>query len=202
MFKNNPIFNMLIGLCSALAITTKVENGLIMGISVTVILIFSNTLISLLRKVIADSIRIPAYILIISTLVTIIDIIIKKYLPSVSSSLGIYIPLIIVNCLILGRALSYASSNNVISSLKDGFKMGSRYTLALLLISLVREILGSGSISLIDKLSSLVNFKLIIHLPKCSIFPNSFFVSSSGAFLTLGILLAIFYKGSDTHASN
>ncbi len=202
MFKNNPIFNMLIGLCSALAITTKVENGLIMGISVTVILIFSNTLISLLRKVIADSIRIPAYILIISTLVTIIDIIIKKYLPSVSSSLGIYIPLIIVNCLILGRALSYASSNNVISSLKDGFKMGSRYTLALLLISLVREILGSGSISLIDKLSSLVNFKLIINLPKCSIFPNSFFVSSSGAFLTLGILLAIFYKGSDTHASN
>lgn len=202
MFKNNPIFNMLIGLCSALAITTKVENGLIMGISVTVILIFSNTLISLLRKVIADSIRIPAYILIISTLVTIIDIIIKKYLPSVSSSLGIYIPLIIVNCLILGRALSYASSNNVISSLKDGFKMGSRYTLALLLISLVREILGSGSISLIDKLSSLVNFKLIINLPKCSIFPNSFFVSSSGAFLTLGILLAIFYKGSDTHVSN
>lgn len=202
MFKNNPIFNMLIGLCSALAITTKVENGLIMGISVTVILIFSNTLISLLRKVVADSIRIPAYILIISTLVTIIDIIIKKYLPSVSSSLGIYIPLIIVNCLILGRALSYASSNNVISSLKDGFKMGSRYTLALLLISLVREILGSGSISLIDKLSSLVNFKLIINLPKCSIFPNSFFVSSSGAFLTLGILLAIFYKGSDTHASN
>lgn len=202
MFKNNPIFNMLIGLCSALAITTKVENGLIMGISVTVILIFSNTLISLLRKVIADSIRIPAYILIISTLVTIIDIIIKKYLPSVSSSLGIYIPLIIVNCLILGRALSYASSNNVISSLKDGFKMGSRYTLALLLISLVREILGSGSISLIDKLSSLVNFKLIINLPKCCIFPNSFFVSSSGAFLTLGILLAIFYKGSDTHASN
>lgn len=202
MFKNNPIFNMLIGLCSALAITTKVENGLIMGISVTVILIFSNILISLFRKVIADSIRIPAYILIISTLVTIIDIIIKKYLPSVSSSLGIYIPLIIVNCLILGRALSYASSNNVISSLKDGFKMGSRYTLALLLISLVREILGSGSISLIDKLSSLVNFKLIINLPKCSIFPNSFFVSSSGAFLTLGILLAIFYKGSDTHASN
>lgn len=202
MFKNNPIFNMLIGLCSALAITTKVENGLIMGISVTVILVFSNTLISLLRKVIADNIRIPAYILIISTLVTIIDIIIKKYLPSVSSSLGIYIPLIIVNCLILGRALSYASSNNVISSLKDGFKMGSRYTLALLLISLVREILGSGSISLIDKLSSLVNFKLIINLPKCSIFPNSFFVSSSGAFLTLGILLAIFYKGSDTHASN
>lgn len=202
MFKNNPIFNMLIGLCSALAITTKVENGLIMGISVTVILIFSNILISLFRKVIADSIRIPAYILIISTLVTIIDIIIKKYLPSVSSSLGIYIPLIIVNCLILGRALSYASSNNVISSLKDGFEMGSRYTLALLLISLVREILGSGSISLIDKLSSLVNFKLIINLPKCSIFPNSFFVSSSGAFLTLGILLAIFYKGSDPHASN
>lgn len=202
MFKNNPIFNMLIGLCSALAVTTTLENGLIMGISVTLILIISNTIISLLRNIINDNIKVSAYILIISTLVTIIDVMLKKYLPSISNSLGIYIPLIIVNCLILGRAISYASINKVTDSIKDGFLMGIRYTTALVLISLIREVLGNGTISVIDKLSVHLNFKLVINLPKCSILPNSFFLTSSGAFLTLGILLAIFKTGGNNHESN
>ena len=136
MFKNNPIFTMMLGLCSALAVTTTLENGIIMGISVTVVLIFSNMIISLLRNVINDNIKIPSYILIISTLVTLIDVLLKKYIPSVSDSLGIYIPLIIVNCLILGRAINFASKNGVAKSIKDGFVMGGKYSLALIIISM------------------------------------------------------------------
>lgn len=202
MFKENPIFTMFLGLCSALAITTTLENGIVMGISVTLVLILSNTIISLLRKLINENIKIPAYILIISTLVTILDITLKKYVPSISNSLGIYIPLIIVNCLVLGRALNFASKNNVLNSIKDGFAMGFRYTVALLIISLVREILGSGTITIIDKLSSILPFKFIINLPKFELIPNSFFTTPSGAFLVLGLLLAIIYKGSDEHESN
>lgn len=202
MFKNNPIFTMMLGLCSALAVTTTLENGIIMGISVTVVLILSNTIISLFGNVINDNIRIPAYILIISTLVTLIDVLLKKYIPSVSDSLGIYIPLIIVNCLILGRAINFASKNGVVKSIKDGFVMGGKYSLALIIISLVREILGSGSISIIDKLSQILGFKLIINLPKFSVFPNPFFVSSAGAFLTLGLILALLYKGDDKNELN
>lgn len=202
MFKNNPIFTMMLGLCSALAVTTSLENGIIMGLSVTVVLVISNMIISLLRNVIGNNIRIPAYILIISTLVTVIDVVFKKYLPSVSSSLGIYIPLIIVNCLVLGRALNFASKNKVGASIKDGFIMGLKYMMALAIISLVREVLGSGSISIVDKLEDLLNFRLVITLPKCSIFPNELFTSSAGAFLSLGLILALLYKGDDKNELN
>ena len=140
---------------------------------------------------------IPAYILIISTLVTTLDITLKNNLPSISSSFGIYIPLIIVNCIVLGRAINYASKNKVLPSIKDGFQMGISYTLSLMLISFIREVLGTGTITIIDKLSSILGFKLIIKLPNIVLLNNPIFVSSAGAFLTLGLLMAFLSRGGN-----
>ena len=187
----------MLGLCSSLAITTTLENGIIMGLSVTLILVLSNMIISLLRNIISKTIMIPAYILIISTLVTTLDIILKKYLPSISSSFGIYISLIIVNCIVLGRAINYASKNKVLPSIIDGFKMGSSYTLSLMLISFIREVFGTGTITIIDKLSSVLGFKLIIKLPNILLFNNPIFVSPAGAFLILGLLIAFLNRGGN-----
>lgn len=201
LLKEGPIFGLMLGLCSSLAITTNVENAIIMGISVTLVLILSNMIISMLKNIISKNIMIPSYILIISTLVTVLDITLKNYLPNISSSLGIYIPLIIVNCIVLGRAINYASLNKVISSIFDGFKMGFSYTISLMIIAFVREILGNHTITIIDKLSSILGFKLIIKLPNLVIFNNSIFVSSAGAFLTLGLLMAIFCRGENNESN-
>jgi len=190
--KENPIFVLMLGLCSSLAITTTLENAIVMGLSVMFVLIFSNFIISLLKKVIPENVKIPCYILIISTFVTIVDILLKKYAPMVSTTLGIYIPLIIVNCLILGRALNFASKKSVGLSLIDALGTGIGYTLALMLIALIREVLGSGTITIINNLSSLLGTKLIINLPKFELIPNQLFISPAGAFITIGILLAIF----------
>ena len=195
ILKEGPIFGLMLGLCSSLAITTTLENAIIMGLSVTLILALSNMIISLLRSIIPKTIMIPAYILIISTLVTTLDITLKNNLPSISSSFGIYIPLIIVNCIVLGRAINYASKNKVLPSIKDGFQMGLSYTLSLMLISFIREVLGTGTI--IDKLSSILGFKLIIKLPNIVLLNNPIFVSSAGAFLTLGLLMAFLNRGGN-----
>lgn len=197
ILKEGPIFGLMLGLCSSLAITTTLENGIIMGLSVTLILVLSNMIISLLRNIISKTIMIPAYILIISTIVTTLDIILKKYLPSISSSFGIYISLIIVNCIVLGRAINYASKNKVLPSIIDGFKMGSSYTLSLMLISFIREVFGTGTITIIDKLSSVLGFKLIIKLPNILLFNNPIFVSPAGAFLILGLLIAFLNRGGN-----
>ena len=196
ILKEGPIFGLMLGLCSSLAITTTLENGIIMGLSVTLILVLSNMIISLLRNIISKTIMIPAYIL-ISTLVTTLDIILKKYLPSISSSFGIYISLIIVNCIVLGRAINYASKNKALPSIIDGFKMGSSYTLSLMLISFIREVFGTGTITIIDKLSSVLGFKLIIKLPNILLFNNPIFVSPAGAFLILGLLIAFLNRGGN-----
>ena len=197
ILKEGPILGLMLGLCPPLAITTTLENAIIMGLSVTLILVLSNMIISLLRSIIPKTIMIPAYILIISTLVTTLDITLKNNLPSISSSFGIYIPLIIVNCIVLGRAINYASKNKVLPSIKDGFQMGISYTLSLMLISFIREVLGTGTITIIDKLSSILGFKLIIKLPNIVLLNNPIFVSSAGAFLTLGLLMAFLSRGGN-----
>ncbi len=172
----NPIFAQLLGMCSTLAVTTSLKNGIGMGLSVTFVLILSNVLISLLRKIIPQKIRIAAYVVIIATFVTIVDLLLKAYIPSLSDSLGIFIPLIVVNCIILARAEAFASKNGVIKSACDGLGMGLGFTIALCIISTVREILGNGSI---------LDIPLGIKTPAIAM------ILPPGGFLTLGIILGL-----------
>lgn len=200
LLQESPLFALTLGLCSSLAVTTTLENAYIMGLSITLILVLSNFIISLLKNAIPNNVQIPSYILIISTLVTILDVFLKNNLPLVSNSLGIYIPLIIVNCLILGRALNFACQNKVTNSIADGFKTGISYTLSLILIAFFREVLGSATITIVDKLSILLNFKLVIKLPSLLIFKNAIFTSGAGAFLTLGLILAFLKRGENNES--
>lgn len=177
IFKENPTFVLLLGMCPTLAVTTGVTNALGMGLSTTAVLICSNLAISLLRKVIPDKIRIAAYIVLIAGFVTVVEMLLKAYLPALSASLGIYIPLIVVNCIILGRAEAFASKNSVGKSVMDGLGMGLGFTISLSLIAAVREVLGAGSF-------------LGISLFGESFEPAVAMVLPPGAFLTLGILLA------------
>lgn len=145
LMSKNPVFVQLLGMCSTLAITTSLFNGLGMGICVTIILICSNVLISALRKVIPSQIRIAAYIVIIASFVTVVDLLLQAFLPQLSESLGVFIPLIVVNCIILGRAEAFASKNGVLASAVDGLCQGIGYTVALVVMCVVRELLGSGT---------------------------------------------------------
>ena len=145
LISKNPVFVQLLGMCSTLAITTSLFNGLGMGICVTLILICSNVLISALRKVIPNQIRIAAYIVIIASFVTVVDLLLQAFLPQLSESLGVFIPLIVVNCIILGRAEAFASKNGVLASAVDGLCQGIGYTVALVVMCVVRELLGSGT---------------------------------------------------------
>ena len=142
----NPTFRMVLGMCPTLAITTAASNGIGMGLAVTFVLIFSNLVISLLRKAIPDEIRIPAFIVVIATFVTIVQLLIKAFLPALDASLGVFIPLIVVNCIIFGRAEAFAFKNKPLASVVDGLGMGLGFTLAITLISSIREILGNGTI--------------------------------------------------------
>ena len=145
LLTKNPVLVQLLGMCSTLAISTSLFNGLGMGIAVTVILICSNVLISALRKVIPSQIRIAAYIVIIAGFVTIVDLLLQAYIPALSENLGVFIPLIVVNCIILGRAEAFASKNGVLASAADGLFQGIGYTAALVIVSVIRELLGSGT---------------------------------------------------------
>jgi len=173
---NNPTLKLVLGTCPTLALTTLAMNGIGMGAAVTFVLIFSNVIISLLRKVIPDSVRIPAFVLIIATFVTITRLVLDKFLPDIYESLGLYLPLIVVNCIILARAESFASKNGVFASALDGLFTGIGFTLALTLMGAVREILGAGAIFGIK----LWDFKI------------EFFASSAGAFFTYAIFIAVF----------
>ncbi|MBO5426720.1 MAG: electron transport complex subunit E [Lachnospiraceae bacterium] len=148
--KENPTFVQMLGMCPTLAVTTTAINGLGMGLATTVILTLSNLMISLLRKVIPDKVRIPAYIVVIASFVTMVQFIMQAYTAELYKSLGLFIPLIVVNCIILGRAESYASKNSVVSSIFDGIGMGLGFTLGLTLIGIVREFFGSGSVFGLD----------------------------------------------------
>lgn len=191
LFKENPVFVLVLGLCSVLAVTTTFEKSYTMGIVVLIILVLSNLLVSLVRKFVSDEIRIPVYIIIISTLVTIIEIVLSRYSKPLYDAFGIYLPLIVVNCIILGRALSYASKNKVLDSIKDGFRSGIGYLIAISIFGFLRELLGNGTITIMDNLTSLTGYRWIINVFDNNILPNSLFISSGGAFILLGILIGI-----------
>ncbi|HHW69348.1 MAG TPA: electron transport complex subunit RsxE [Tenericutes bacterium] len=189
----NPIFVLILGLCSSLAITTKFENAYIMGICVLLVLLFSSTIVSLTRKIIPDNVKIPVYIIIVATFVTSIEIVLIKYVKDMYDILGVYLPLIVVNCIVLGRCLTVASKEKVLTSIKDALGIGIGYTIALMIIASIREILGSNTITLMDSISSLTGYKAIYTiLPNSKIFPIPFFNSPAGAFITIGLLMALF----------
>lgn len=200
IFKENPVLILLLGLCSALAVTTTLESAYIMGFCVLVVLIASEFLVSMIKKIVPDNVKIPTYILIIGTFVTIVEILLSKFVPKVYEVLNIYLPLIIVNCIVLGRCLNIASKKSIGYSLLDAIGMGLGYTLALSMIAFIRELFGSGTITLIDNLSTLTKSKFIIEVFDKSYLPN-FLVSPSGAFLVVGFLLAFinFVKEKKVH---
>ena len=182
----NPIFVLMLGMCPTLAVTTSAMNGIGMGLSTTVVLVMSNMLISILRKVIPDSVRMPAFIVVVASFVTIVQFLMEGFTPALYESLGIYIPLIVVNCIILGRAESYASKNPVLPSIFDGLGMGHGFTVGLVAIGLVREILGAGAVfgvqvlPLADSATGTAGYT-----------PITIFILAPGAFLVLAFLAAI-----------
>lgn len=177
IIKENPTFVLLLGMCPTLGTTSSAFNGMSMGLATTAVLVFSNFIISLIKNLIPDMVRIPSFIVVIASLVTVLQMLLQAYAPEVYDSLGLFIPLIVVNCIILGRAEAFAAKNNPVSSIFDGLGMGVGFTLALTLLGAVREILGTGKIF------------------SATIFPEEYgaliFVLAPGAFLALGYLIAI-----------
>ena len=186
LLTKNPGFFQLLGMCSSLAITTSLFNGLGMGLSVTVILICSNVLISALRNVIPSQIRIAAYIVIIAAFVTIVDLLLQALLPDLSESLGVFIPLIVVNCIVLGRAEAFASKNGVLASAVDGLCQGIGYTVALVIMCVIREFLGSGTFG-----GGILNGGEGLRIVPEG-YPAMMMVMPVGGFLTLGFVIAGF----------
>lgn len=180
MIKENPTFVLLLGMCPTLATTSSAINGMSMGLATMFVLICSNSVVSLLKNLIPDMVRIPSYIVVIATFVTIVEMVMNAYVPALADSLGIFIPLIVVNCIVLGRAESFASKNGVFASALDGVGIGLGFTLALTLLGAIRELLGTGKV-----------FAL-------SIYPEQYgsliFVLAPGAFIVLGFLIATFNK--------
>ena len=177
IIKDNPTFVLMLGMCPTLATTTSAINGLSMGLATMVVLICTNVVISLLKSVTPDKVRIPVFIVVIAAFVTILQLVIKAFLPDVDKALGLFIPLIVVNCIILGRAEAFAAKNSPVASLFDGVGIGLGFTLALTLLGIVRELLGAGSI-----------FGLTLLPETCNIL---LFILPPGAFITLGYLIAI-----------
>ena len=180
LFTDNPVLVQLIGLCPTLATTTSITNGIGMGLSATAVLICSNIVISLLRKIIPNKVRIAAYITVIAGFLTMVDLLLQAFIPSLSASLGTFIPLIVVNCIILGRAEAFASKNSVGKSALDGICMGLGFTFALICMSVVRELLGAGTIGG----GAITVFSQ----------PATIMILPAGAFLTLGCIIAIMQK--------
>lgn len=184
LLTKNPVLVQLLGMCSVLAITTSLFNGLGMGVSVTIILICSNVLISALRKVIPSQIRIAAYIVIIAGFVTVVDLLLQAFLPDLAESLGVFIPLIVVNCIILGRAEAFASKNGVVASALDGLFQGIGYTMALCIMCIIRELLGTGTFG-----GGILNAGEGIRIIPEG-YPAMHMVMPVGGFLTLGFVIA------------
>ncbi len=177
LIKENPIFALLLGMCPTLATTTSATNGLSMGLATMFVLICSNVVISCIKRITPDMVRIPVFIVVIASFVTILQLCIKAYLPDVDAALGLFIPLIVVNCIILGRAEAFACKNNPLASMFDGIGMGLGFTFALTLLGMVRELLGAGSIFGFGILPEVANILV--------------FVLPPGAFITLGYIIAI-----------
>ena len=187
LVKENPTFVLMLGMCPTLAVTTSAVNGIGMGLSTTVVLVMSNMLISMLRKIIPDSVRMPAFIVVVASFVTIVDFLLEGFVPSLYDSLGLYIPLIGVNCIILGRAESYASKNPILPSIFDGIGMGLGFTAGLTCIGIVRELIGAGQI-----------FGMQI-MPD-SYEPLTIFILAPGAFFVLACLVALQNKIKNNYA--
>lgn len=177
IIKENPTFVLLLGMCPTLATTTSAMNGMMMGLATMVVLIFSNLVISSIRNYVPDMVHIPVYIVVIATLVTIVQMCLAAYLPDVNKSLGLFIPLIVVNCIILGRAEAFASKNDPVASMCDGLGIGLGFTLALTLLGICRELLGNGTVFDVRLISEEYGMLMFILPP--------------GAFMTLGFLIAI-----------
>lgn len=180
IIKDNPVFVLLLGMCPTLATTTSATNGMSMGFATLFVLTMSNIVISLIKNITPDKVRIPVFVVVIASFVTILQMCLKAYLPEVNKSLGLFIPLIVVNCVILGRAEAFASKNGPLSSMCDGLGIGLGFTIALTILGSVREILGAGSIFGITLLPETYNMLLFILPP--------------GAFISLGFLIAIVNK--------
>ena len=189
IIKENPTFVLMLGMCPTLAVTTSAVNGVGMGLSTTVVLMMSNLLISALRNIIPDRVRIPAFIVVVASLVTVVQLLIQAYIPFLYEALGIYIPLIVVNCIILGRAEAYASKNGPAESAFDGIGMGLGFTIALTCIGAVRELLGSGAVFGIRVMSEAYE-------------PITIFVMAPGAFFVLSILTALQNRFKAPSATN
>jgi len=179
--KENPVLVLILGTCPTLAVSTQAINGLGMGISATIVLVFSNIFISALKRIIPDKVRIPCYIVVIATFVTIVQLLLKAYFPGLDKALGIFIPLIVVNCIILGRAEMFANKNSIADSTLDGVGMGIGFTLALTAMACIRELLGSGTMFGIVLTANLIS-------------PMSIFVLAPGGFFTFGCLIALVNK--------
>ena len=177
IIKENPTFVIVLGMCPTLATSTSVNNALGMGVAATFVLVCSNIMISLIKDITPDKIRIPVYVVVIAAFVSIVDMVMAAYVPALHKSLGLFIPLIVVNCIILGRAEAYANKNNVLNSLADGIGMGMGFTLALTVVATIRELLGNGTWAGIKVLPSTYN-------------PMLMAILAPGAFITLGFLMA------------
>ena len=177
LIKENPVLVLMLGMCPALAVSTQASNGIGMGLSTLAVLVLSNFVISCLRKVIPDQVRLPAYIVIVASLVTVTELLIEAYIPSLYEALGIYIPLIVVNCIILGRAEAYANKHTPLLSVLDGIGMGLGFTVALTLAGMIRELLGAGTV---------FGFRL---LPES--FGMTIFIQPPGAFLVFALIIAV-----------
>ncbi len=180
LFKENPVFVIVLGMCPTLATTTSIEKAIGMGLATTFVLVFSNLIISLIKKMVPDEVRIPIFIVVIATFVTLVKLIMAAYFPELKAALGIFLPLIVVNCIILGRAEAFASKNGPVASIADGFGMGFGFTLALALLGAAREILGSGS------------FYNIPFADGLGAYTQTIFILAPGGFLTLGLFMAFF----------
>ncbi len=178
VIKENPTLVLMLGMCPTLAVTTSCMNGFGMGVSTLVVLVMSNLVISALRKVIPDDVRLPAYIVIVASLVTVVELLMEAYVPTIYDALGIYIPLIVVNCIILGRAEAYASKNPPLLSAMDGLGMGLGFTISLSVIGLIRELLGAGTVFGMQVMPSAYK-------------PIAIFIKAPGAFLVLAVLVII-----------
>jgi len=188
LWDENPIFRLVLGMCPTLAVTTSAENGIGMGLATTFVLVSSNFIISVIRNLIPRRVRIPSFILVIATFVTCVDLIMQAYFPKLSESLGIFIPLIVVNCIILGRAEAFASKHPVAASVADGLGMGVGFTLSLFVLGAIREVLGNGTILGVGLFGSGYLPVIVMILPP-------------GAFVTLGLLLALMNRLSrEEHA--
>jgi len=179
IWKENPVFILVLGMCPVLAVTTSAMNGVGMGVAATFVLLCSNIVVSLIRSIVPDRVRIPVYIVVIASFVTIVDLVMSGYFRSLHHSLGLFIPLIVVNCIILGRAEAFASKNSIFLSIADGIGMGAGFTLALVILGSIRELLGNGSIFNYQLFGGGYEPILVMILPP-------------GAFLTLGLLTGVF----------